>query len=112
MVNVQDAGRLDAVIRSMEDEFDVGDPAQHVVLSLLTMLSSQWISTGYEVLRVLKERNPLSSTDFLELEHDFRLVRVGLQKHEIALDKKLSGPVDMTRGRARRSFLVQLRPEG
>jgi hypothetical protein len=97
MMSVNDAGRLDVVIRSMEDEFDVDDPNQHEALRLLTMLSSQWISTGYEVLRVLRERNLFPSAELPGLEHDFGLVCVTLQWHEIALDKKLSGPVDMTR---------------
>ena len=97
MMSVNDAGRLDVVIRSMEDEFDVDDPNQHEALRLLTVLSSQWISTGYEVLRVLRERNLFPSAELPGLEHDFGLVCVTLQWHEIALDKKLSGPVDLTR---------------
>ena len=88
MMSVHDAGRLDVVIRSMEDEFDVDDPNQHEALRLLTVLSSQWISTGYEVLRVLRERNLFPSAELPGLEHDFRLVRVTLQKHEIAFDPK------------------------
>ena len=87
MMSVNDAGQLDVVIRSMEDEFD-DDPNQHVALSLLRMLSSQWISTGCEVLRVLRERNLDPSAELPGLEHDFRLVRVTLQKHEIAFDPK------------------------
>ena len=54
------------------------------------MLSRMWVSDAYEVARLLKTRRLVTGNESLnELEHDFKLVRITLDKHEIANDQRM-----------------------
>jgi hypothetical protein len=54
------------------------------------MLADLWIGSLYETTRMLIERKLAPDTDeYRSLAHAFRLIRIPLEKHEIALDHKL-----------------------
>lgn len=98
--SVQRIGELDMLLRSMEDDFFSSDPEAYHILALQyqVTLSEFWIGAMYEVVRLLRGRNlGHSSKEFLSLAHDLRLVRIPLEKHEIAADEKLTAPLQMTR---------------
>jgi hypothetical protein len=62
------------------------------------MLSELWIGAVYEVFRLLIKRELAPDADaFRALAHELRLLRIPLEKHEIAADRKLSGPLPMQR---------------
>jgi hypothetical protein len=102
MPSVQRDGDIDMVLRSVEDEIASGasnlqDPIQSP-LHYLNHLSSYWISSVYETLRLLRDRKQLEVSDRVaDLFHAIELVRITIDKHEIAGDGKLKAPLQMTR---------------
>jgi hypothetical protein len=62
----------------------------------LKVLSEWWIGSAYAILFTLKERKIFDDAEFLYLANGFRLLRVQLEKHEIASDKKLTEPLKMS----------------
>jgi hypothetical protein len=102
MTSVQRDGDIDMVLRSVEDEIASGasnlqDPIQSP-LHYLNHLSSCWISSVYETLRLLRDRKQLEETDRVaDLFRAIELVRITIDKHEIAGDGKLKVPLQMTR---------------
>jgi hypothetical protein len=105
IVSVQRAGRLDAVLRCMEDEYANGAMGAEVLqwaTEPLASLSEAWVGQVYEVLRLTSERKLLAESDsFAQLAHDFRLLRISMEKHEIAADRSLTAPLPMYRRPAR-----------
>lgn len=101
MMSIQRAGRLDTVLRSMEDEFiNVAMPEEirSWLAEPLASLSETWIGQVYEIVRLAKERKLIADSDFFEtLAHDFRLLRIPMEKHEIAQDTKLKEPLPLSR---------------
>lgn len=102
--SVQRAGELDQLIRCMEDEFsfnqDNQKPSQEPDFSFhyQVMLSELWITEMYEIFRLLKDRKlEPSNNEFDNLAHHLRLLRVPIDKHEIAGDRKLEVPLMMKR---------------
>ena len=100
--SMQRAGELDALLRCMEDEvFQLDAAAEDIKLisfNYQSMLSELWIGTVYEIFRVIKQRKLLpSNDDFARLAHELKLLRITLEKYEIADDRKLSGPLHMKR---------------
>ena len=66
----------------------------HLTLHYQVLFSEVWISSTYEICRLLKCRGLIGEvSEFLDLEHDLRLIRVPIDKHEIAKDKKLKEPL-------------------
>ena len=102
MTSVQRDGDIDMVLRSVEDEIASGasnlqDPIQSP-LHYLNHLSSCWISSVYETLRLLRDRKQLEETDRVaDLYRAIELVRITIDKHEIAGEGKLKVPLQMTR---------------
>jgi hypothetical protein len=63
------------------------------------MMSEVWISKAYAICFALKDRGLLvDDKQFQQLAEDLRLVRVQLEKHQIASDRKLTDPLVMTTG--------------
>lgn len=104
-VSIQRAGRLDAVLRCMEDEFASADLCEEVrqwATEPLESLSEIWIGQVYEIVRLAMERKLIADSDlFKALAHDFRLLRISIEKHEIAQDRSLLAPLPMSRIPAR-----------
>jgi hypothetical protein len=95
MTSVQREGSLDLVLRCMEDEHATAPP---MALLYQKMLSDYWISGLYDTLRLLRyrkllESEPSHSALFAETE----LVRIAIDKHEIAKDKLLEMPLQLIR---------------
>jgi hypothetical protein len=102
--SVQRAGELDQLVRCMEDEFsfnqDGQKPSQEPDFSFhyQVMLSELWITEMYEIFRLLKDRKLApSDNEFDSLAHHLRLLRISIDKHEIAGDRKLEVPLMMKR---------------
>jgi hypothetical protein len=97
MMTVQRLGDVDMLLRCMEDDFQADNSAPDPALQPMTyqlMLSEWWIGGLYEVVRLLKDRSiGPSGEDLLKLENDLRLLRVPMEKHEIAKDRLLKGKV-------------------
>lgn len=104
-VSIQRTGRLDAVLRCMEDEYTsvaLREEIRPWVAEPLASLSEMWIGQVYEIVRLARERKLIAESDFFEaLAHDFRLLRVPMEKHEIAQDRSLMASVPMSRTPAR-----------
>ncbi|TKR53273.1 hypothetical protein D7I39_21750 [Allopusillimonas ginsengisoli] len=100
-VSIQRAGRLDAVLRCMEDEYTSVAMREEIrpwVAEPLSALSEMWIGQVYEIVRLTLERKLIADSDFFEaLAYDFRLLRIPMEKHEIAQDRSLMGQVSMSR---------------
>ena len=79
-LSIQRAGRLDTVLRCMEDEFTSVALVEGIFLGrteLLVSLSEAWVGQVYEIVRLSKERELIASSDFFQaLEGDFRLLRI------------------------------------
>src|SRR5258705_13223204 len=101
MVSIQRIGELDLVCRALEDELVANPPKEGEMDfrdNYLMMLSELWIGTAYAVSFALKDRKLLldDDDDFIELANDLRLVRVQIEKHQIASDRDLSEPLPLT----------------
>lgn len=106
MVSVQRMGDLDMILRAMEDDYspltegtgEAGRPADLFSDHYHLMLSELWVGAVYEVFRLLIERKLTPDSDAIRaLAHDLRLLRIPLEKHEIAADRKLSETLRMQR---------------
>lgn len=101
-LSIQKAGELDLLLRSLEAEFS-SQPSEGADPFLFNnskqaMLTELWIGMVYEIFRLLIERDLAPDrTEFKALAHELRLLRIPLEKHEIAADKKLSGPLLLQR---------------
>jgi hypothetical protein len=102
MASIQRDGEIDMLIRSIEDEIAGGksnldDPLLSPVQSLLT-LSNYWISSVYEALRLLRARERLENTaECVALFRAIELVRITIDKHEIANERHLKEPLELAR---------------
>jgi len=67
-------------------------------LNYQIILSSFWIGGFYEILRLLKRKQLLPHDQtFLNLLKDFELLRIPLEKHEIAKDSRLEGALELVK---------------
>lgn len=105
ILSIQRAGRLDIVLRCMEDEITSGTLQESTSLFVtdhLASFSEIWIGQVYEIVRLTSERKLITDSDFLEaLAHDLRLLRVPMEKYEIAQDKSLKAPLLMSKSPAK-----------
>jgi len=104
MMSLQSLGHLDMVIRMMENDFSSperlrsDDTVVAYALTCQKLFSELWVGSAYEVVRLLRERElGLITDDFNRLMSDLELLRIPLEKHEIAKDKKLDMPLVMRR---------------
>lgn len=101
-LSIQQEGNVDALLRTMEDERAAGQADQETMFAFhyQVMLSELWVGRFYEHLRLLVsgDRKLLpKSGEIGALAEDFRLLRVPIEKHEIASDGQLSAPLQMQR---------------
>lgn len=95
LYSVQNIGNLDILLRCMEDEFiqhkktnGAESEADHFHFQII--FSRMWVSSAYEIIRLLNDRDKNLSDDFKELYQLLTLVRVPLEKHELAHERKLT----------------------
>ena len=81
---LQEVGRLDLLIRAIEDELD---PMLHP----LGPMSVTWVALSYEVIRALHQRCP-TLPGLEPLQRRLELVRIPLLKFEIAQEGKNQMP--------------------
>lgn len=102
-VSIQRDGELDLLLRCLEDEqaqrMAAGTEPGLFEGNYLNMLSTYWVGSMYETFRLLRQRK-LTGTDpaFAEILSDLELLRMPLEKHELAKDKEtLKEPLRMVR---------------
>lgn len=88
-MSVQRVGELDLVLRCLEDEFasaGQSDAARDMFRDhYQTMLSELWVGSFYAIFELLVYRKLGPDNDeFRRLANDLRLIRVSLEKHQIA----------------------------
>jgi hypothetical protein len=76
----------------MESEFSPTNmsPLSLYAFNYQCIMSSQWVGSAYEIMRLISARRLSSAmgSEFPRLHRDFEVVRVPLEKHEIARDQK------------------------
>jgi hypothetical protein len=98
MPAVQRDGSLDRILLCMEDELAAKLQNDGFAIHYQKMLSDLWIGGVYEAFRLLIDRKIAPPEDeFLRLAHELRLLRIPLEKHEIAADRKLPNPLLLVR---------------
>jgi len=98
--SIQRAGDLDLVIRCMEDDYFLprsvwlGFPTGHISYDAVRNLGRKHL----RIVRLLQERKVMVDDTIRELGRDLRLVRIPLEKHQIAADNMLNSPLYLTAG--------------
>lgn len=101
-VSLQRDGEVDLLVRSIEDEV-AAQKEQTEGIGLFVphycaIMSSYWIGGVYETFRLLRERHLADEGEvFLAVLGDLELVRITLEKHEIAKDRTLKEPISLVR---------------
>jgi hypothetical protein len=96
-VNVQRDGELDQILRCLEDEFLLPETSASMFKAHYSlMLANLWVGGIYETVRLLREIAG-RQREHDPIAHDLRLLRVALEKHQIADDRRLTAPLRMTR---------------
>ena len=103
LASIQNVGNLDVLLRCMEIEREpcVSRPQDfgfdvHLTFHYQLLFSRIWICDLYEVFRLLKSRNLITGQhEFDALANDLKLLRIAMDKHEIANDRQLSQPLCM-----------------
>ena len=84
---------MDVLLRCMEDE---KSDSQDFAFNCQVLLSRMWVSDLYEVARLLNDRKPVkSNSSFDRLNRELTVIRVSLDKHEIASERSLKEPLAM-----------------
>jgi hypothetical protein len=99
---VQRDGDIDVVLRCMEDEFAARPQENQNRIfwqeHYMATFSELWIGSVYETIRLVGARRLVRPSEKYEgLAHDLRLLRIPLEKHEIAAESRLKEPLRMTR---------------
>jgi hypothetical protein len=97
-VAIQRLGRLDVLCRSLEDEL-LHSPSAEGQLDFrhqyLLMFSDLWIGSAYAITYAFSDRDLYKGDqEFEAIAEDLRLIRVQVEKHQIASDWKLDQPLD------------------
>jgi hypothetical protein len=101
-VNIQKDGEVDLILRCLEDDAAAlvrqkgQDGLNELDLDFYYVLVRYWIGSMYEAFRILKNANP-GAAAIKEIHDELALIRMPLEKHEIASDHKLPGPLKLTR---------------
>ena len=103
--SIQEVGDLDVLLRCMEEERKpcVSQPQDfgidvHFAFHYQSVLSRIWICGLYEIFRLLKFRQLITEQpEFDALESDLKLLRITMDKHEIANDRHPSQSLRMQR---------------
>lgn len=102
-MNIQQHGEMDLIIRCMEDEtaerLSTNKDDAYFSFHYQNILSISWIGGMYEIFRLLRSRqlNNDNGEVFQSILTDLELLRMPLEKHEIAKDQKMPSPFRMIR---------------
>ncbi|MBN8915273.1 MAG: hypothetical protein J0I31_06720 [Rhizobiales bacterium] len=99
-MSVQRVGELDVLLRAIEDEFRSAGPDKFGFNAhYQIMMGDLWVGSLYEICRLLSERKLSPQTDpFKNLARELKLIRIPLEKHEIASDRRISGSLTLETG--------------
>lgn len=102
-VSIQRLGRLDMMLRTMEAEFLLLEgEAQGMAGEPNVMLAEIWVGAAYEIVRVAQELDLAPEANSLTtLAHHLRLLRIPMEKYQIAADKTLLAPLELERANPR-----------
>jgi hypothetical protein len=102
MGNIQRYGRLDLLLRAIEDELHLGlRPDDVFTTDHLSMFSELWIGGEYEIFRLLRQQKLSDDGElFARILKLLELLRMPIEKHEIAKDKRLDEPLLLQRSPA------------
>ena len=93
--SVEQLGLYDLLLRRLENEFPQDDVVLHKEFMLthnfFLNFSEVWVSLAYEIFRGLRERKLASGERFEKISNDLRLIRISLQKFQLAKENKLKG---------------------
>jgi hypothetical protein len=100
-VSIQRSGELDMLLRCMEEE-NVQKRSRPPVAEIdfsfhyQMIITELWVGQVYEFIRLLIERKLEPEPGrFSDVSHQLRLLRITIEKHEIAADRKLTKPINM-----------------
>jgi hypothetical protein len=101
-VSIQREGETDVLLRALEteqlDNLRRGQANDLFAAHYLGTLSAYWIGGVYEIFRLLRERGLSDeANDFDVVLKDLELIRMPLEKHEIAKDWRLKTPLELIR---------------
>lgn len=93
MLSIQRLGRFDMLIREMEKEF-IPEKIHSIgtniyAIEALPSFSENWVCNAYEIFRTLDEREFITGKEFDAIYNDLRLIRIPLEKHQLAKDNNL-----------------------
>ena len=99
--SIQNLGMMDVVLRQIEKEYcPPGKSGQSDVFNLPLHIhlqfSNSWVCDAYELFRLLKDRQLADGDKFRTLERNLRLIRIPLDKHEIAGNKNQVSDKNLT----------------
>lgn len=100
MPNLQNVGRLDLLLRCMEDEQARALSSGQAGFEghYHRLLAELWIGNLYEIFRLLRQRKlGDQAPEFAAILSDLELLRMPLEKLELAKDGKLKAPLTMVR---------------
>jgi len=81
----------------MEDELAPKVGKAQFEFQYQLLFSEIWVGGVYEILRLLKERKLSPNSDeYRDVFREFELLRITLEKHDIANQGKLTAPLQMT----------------
>ena len=112
--NIQQHGETDAVLRCVEDVLSNPNEREQYddAFRCAYLLATYWIGGMYDVLQLLKKRKLFAGSEFEQLHYDFELLRMPLEKYEIAKDWKLKKqPLDLVTPRAKEPTIYTYDPE-
>jgi hypothetical protein len=97
--SIQRLGDLDTLCRSMEDDLVRQPPIEgglDLRIHYLRLLSDLWVGSAYAICYAFSDRGLYKGDqDFERVAEDLKLVRVQLEKHQIASDNKLDQPLNL-----------------
>ncbi|MBL8708081.1 MAG: hypothetical protein JNL25_02710 [Rhodospirillaceae bacterium] len=100
IMSVQQIGRIDILLRCLEEDC-LADQSMSSYspfsFDLQSLLSNQWISASYEVCRLLISRKLDDSPAFKSIARDLKLIRIPIDKHEIAEEQRIGGSLRFKR---------------
>jgi len=95
-VSIQRLGEVDLACRALESEL-LSHPPRDGELDLrpnyLAVFSESWIGSAYAICYTLRDRKILTDSEFLQLAEHLRMIRVQIEKYEVASDRKLPAPL-------------------
>lgn len=96
ILTLQNIGNIDVMLRALESELDGSAHGIDPILTLQSGLSELWVGSAYEVFRIAKNKMP-DDHAAKKIHDQLRLLRMPLEKYEVAGTDKLKEPLQMVK---------------